>query len=81
MTENDQINYWPYKAATTHPVFPTNVRKCPRHKAWIQNMQGGKNPLRFCPRCDLEVAQYNNHIQKQEEAAGIVKPILRTMKI
>lgn len=65
------------------PTFPTNVRKCPRHKCWIQavNSRSRVNGeiTRYCPRCDIEYAQAL-HKLKQDAGQPVSSP-LKVMKL
>ena len=56
----------------------SKVRKCPRHKAWIQSMRvwDGGHYIRYCPRCDLERLQEQMLQEAKDAEAGIVKPKL-----
>lgn len=59
------------------PVFPPDVRKCPRHKAWIQVSR--PQFIRYCPRCDIEYAQAL-HKLKQDAGQPASSP-LKVMKL
>lgn len=59
----------------TPDSFPTDVRKCPKHKCWILSDRNRRQNLhrRYCPVCDVEKAQ-------ADKAAGIKPPEVRFWK-
>ncbi len=65
--------------------FAPNVRKCPRHNAWIQSRDEAGPPRhrqRYCPRCDLERLQKEMLAQAEhEEATGLAKTNLIIRKV
>ena len=60
--------------------FPTNMMKCPLHKAYIQKHSAKDNTVRtrYCPRCDYVRIQ----LEKQERAKNPAPVVpVRIMKI
>lgn len=60
--------------------FPPNVRKCPRHNAWIQVRKAGPDgpgryKIRYCPRCDLERLQKEAQQKKEAGTEGFIPRI------
>lgn len=60
------------------PVFPPEMRKCPRHKAWIQKVPNGGT--RYCPRCDIEYAQAL-HKMRMDHDMPAEQPKLKIIKL
>jgi hypothetical protein len=69
-------------------VNDPTIRKCPRHKCWVQLSRQGRTgeKLRFCPRCVAEQQAKKNleqdiHAAKQQELGMPVPPKPRIITI